>query len=78
MNKEKLFGLLKINKHPHSKNDDRIVKLKDFFDFNSQDPINRLAYTKEDMDYKIKVIKVMKKLGMDITVDNARKFLWNY
>ena len=46
-----------------------IVILEDFFDFNSNDPINRIAYTKEDMDYKIKIIKKMQELGMNITID---------
>lgn len=46
-----------------------IVKLEDFFDFNAQEPINRLAYTEEDMDYKIKVIQKMQELGMNITID---------
>lgn len=53
------------------------VRLEDFFDFNSQEPINRLAYTKEDMDYKIKVIEKMQELGMQITIDRVRKYLWN-
>lgn len=48
-----------------------LVKLEDFFDFKSQEPINRLAYTKEDIDYKIQIIKKMKELGMDITADRA-------
>lgn len=78
MNKEELLELLKSAKHPHFKNNNRIVKLEDFFDFNSNEPINRLAYTEEDMKYKIKIIEVMKKLRMDITVDKARKYLWNY
>ena len=50
---------------------ERMIKLKDFFDFDSQEPINRLAYTKEDMKYKIKVIEKMKALGMKITMDKA-------
>lgn len=78
MNKEKLLELLKSDRHPNSKNNNRIVRLEDFFDFNSNEPINRLAYTEEDMKYKIKIIQAMKKLGMDITIDNARKYLWNY
>lgn len=48
-----------------------IVRLEDFFDFNSKEPINRLAYTKEDMDYKIKIIKKMQELGMAITTDKV-------
>lgn len=50
---------------------ERIVKLKDFFDFDSKEPINRLAYTEEDMEYKIKIIEKMKALGMQITLDKA-------
>lgn len=46
-----------------------IVNLEDFFDFEEKKPINRLAYTKEDMDYKIDVIKKMQELGMKITID---------
>lgn len=48
-----------------------VVKLEDFFDFNSKEPINRLAYTKEDIDYKIKIIKKMQELGMTITTDKV-------
>lgn len=48
-----------------------IVRLEDFFDFNSKEPINRLAYTEEDMDYKIKIIKKMQELGMTITTDKV-------
>lgn len=77
MNKEQLLELLKKDRHPNSKNNNRIVKLEDFFDFNSNEPINRLAYTEEDMKYKIKIIETMKKLGMDITLDKVRKYLWN-
>ena len=50
---------------------ERIIKLKDFFDFDSKEPINRLAYTEEDMEYKIKIIEKMKALGMQITLDKA-------
>ena len=32
-------------------------------------PINRLAYTKEDIDYKLEVIKEMQNLGMTISID---------
>lgn len=48
-----------------------IVKLEDFFDFKSKKPINRLAYTKEDLDYKIQCIKKMQELGMTVSIDNA-------
>lgn len=51
--------------------DNTIVKLEDFFDFNSQKPINRLAYTEADLEYKVKVIKKMQELGMKIDIDKA-------
>lgn len=51
--------------------DNKIVILEDFFDFGVKNPINRLAYTKEDIEYKIKVTQKMKELGMDITMDKA-------
>ena len=50
---------------------ERIIKLEDFFDFDSKEPINRLAYTEEDMKYKIKIIEKMETLGMQITLDKA-------
>ena len=41
----------------------RIYKiLKDFFDFESQKPINRIAYKKADADYKLKIIKCSTKM----------------
>lgn len=48
-----------------------MVKLEDFFDFNEKEPINRLAYTEEDLKYKVKVIKKMQELGMTVTVDKV-------
>ena len=42
----------------------RIIKLEDFFNFDSKEPINRLAYTEDDMKYKLKIIEKMKALGM--------------
>ena len=50
---------------------DRIVKLEDFFDFKSKAPVNRIAYTEEDMIYKIKVIKKMQELGMEVCIDKV-------
>jgi len=41
----------------------------DFFEFEEKRPINRLAYTKEDMIYKVKVMRKMQQLGMTLTVD---------
>lgn len=46
-----------------------IVNLEDFFNFGVKKPTNRLAYTQEDMDYKIKVIEKMQELGMKISID---------
>lgn len=50
---------------------ERIIRLEDFFDFDSKEPINRLAYTEDDMKFKIKIIEKMKALGMQITLDKA-------
>lgn len=45
------------------------VELEDFFDFNKNEPIQRLAYSKEDVEYKLKIIKKMQELGMKIKID---------
>ena len=45
------------------------VNLDEFFDFGVKKPINRLAYSQEDINYKIKVIKKMQEMGMTITMD---------
>lgn len=50
---------------------EQTIRLEDFFEFGSKKPVNRIAYTKEDMDYKIKVIRKMQELGMSITLDKA-------
>jgi hypothetical protein len=56
-----------------------IVKLEDFFEFDKNEPVNRVAYTKEDVEYKVKAINKMKEIGItEITMDEARKYLWNY
>lgn len=41
-----------------------MITIYDFFEFDEngiavQKPINRIAYTKEDIDYKLKYIKAM-------------------
>lgn len=46
-----------------------IVKSEDFFKFGIQDPINRLAYTPEDANYKLMCMKRMQDLGMRIQID---------
>lgn len=50
---------------------EHITDLENFFDFGKNYPINRLAYTEEDLKYKIKVIEKMKALGMEISMDKA-------
>ena len=48
-----------------------VINLDDFFEFGNQAPINRIAYTKEDAEYKLKCIKAMQDLGMEISIDYA-------
>ena len=48
-----------------------VINIDDFFSFGNQTPINRIAYTEEDAKYKLKCIKAMQDLGMEITIDNA-------
>lgn len=48
-----------------------MVKLEEFFDFDKHEPVNRVGYTKEDADYKIKFIQKMQELGMEITMDEV-------
>ena len=38
-------------------------------DFKNQPPINRIAYTKEDIEYKCRLMKRMAALGMELSVD---------
>lgn len=50
-----------------------MTNLKDFFEIDTNDvpvkkPINRNAYTLEDLKYKLKWIKAMQKLG-EVTID---------
>ena len=47
------------------------VNLDEFFNFGVKEPINRLAYSQEDIDYKIKIIKKMQEMGMTITMDKV-------
>ncbi len=51
-----------------------MIDIHDFFDIDEngipvKKPINRNAFTKEDVAYKIKVIKAMQDLGMEVTID---------
>ncbi len=53
-----------------------MITIYDFFEFDengiaAQKPINRIAYTKEDIAYKLKYIKAMQELGMEVTIDKA-------
>lgn len=61
----------KILKNTGTKDFNRIVRLEDFFEFGVHTPFNRLAYTEEDLKYKVKVIKKMQELGMKISLDKA-------
>lgn len=45
------------------------VNLDEFFNFDVKEPINSLAYSQKDIDYKIKIIKKMQEMGMTITMD---------
>ena len=54
-----------------------IINIEDFFDFDYRGPVNRIAFTEEDAIYKLKCMKRMLDLGMKITIDDARKYLWN-
>ena len=46
-----------------------IINLDNFFEFGEKKPINRLAFTDEDIAYKVRVIKAMQELGMKIKID---------
>lgn len=48
-----------------------IINMEDFFDFNYHGPVNRIAYTKEDAEYKLKCMKLMQDLGMKISIDDV-------
>lgn len=45
------------------------IELEEFFDFSSKKPINRLAYTDEDIEYKVQIIRRMQELGMSVFID---------
>lgn len=51
-----------------------MIKLHDFFEIDTNDkpvqkPINRNAFTLKDVKYKVKYIKAMQELGMNVTID---------
>lgn len=51
-----------------------MINIHNFFEIDEngvpiQKPINRNAFTKEDVAYKIKYIKAMQDLGMEVTID---------
>ena len=54
-----------------------VINLDNFFEFGNQAPINRIAYTEEDAKYKLKCIKAMQDLGMEISHRLCWKYLWN-
>ena len=45
------------------------VNLDEFFNLGVTEPINRLAYSQEDIDYKIKIIQKLQEMGITITMD---------
>ena len=47
------------------------IKLEEFFEFGKNEPIQRLAYNKNDVEYKLQIIKKMKELGMKVKIDRA-------
>ena len=48
-----------------------IINIDNFFNFNENAPINRIAYSEEDAKYKLKCMKGMQDLGMQISIDDA-------
>lgn len=47
------------------------IKLEEFFEFGKNQPIQRLAYSKNDVEYKLQIIKKMKSLGMKVKIDKV-------
>lgn len=48
-----------------------MVNINDFFDFEDNSTINRIAYSIEDAKYKLKVMKTMQDIGMKISIDDV-------
>jgi len=48
-----------------------IINIHNFFEFENNEPVNRIAYTEEDAKYKLKCIKAMQDLGMQIYIDDV-------
>jgi len=48
-----------------------IINIDDFFNFENHEAVNRIAYTEEDAKYKLKCIKAMQDLGMQIYIDDV-------
>lgn len=59
-----------------------IINIENFFEFGNYAPVNRIAYSEEDAKYKLKCMKAMQDLGMQILIDNVGNicgiFLGNY
>lgn len=47
------------------------MKLEDFFEFGKNEPINRIAYTNVDAEYKMLVMKHMQEIGMKLRMDEC-------
>ena len=48
-----------------------VININDFFDFNNHEPVNRIAYTEEDAKYKLRCMKSMQDIGMEIYIDRV-------
>ena len=48
-----------------------MVNINDFFDFEDNSTINRIAYSIEDAKYKLKVMKTMQDIGMKVSIDDV-------
>lgn len=48
-----------------------IINIENFFEFGNYAPVNRIAYSEEDAKYKLKCMKAMQDLGMQILIDNV-------
>lgn len=47
------------------------MELEEFFKFGKNEPINRLAYTKADADYKLLIMQKMQEMNMKIFIDKC-------
>lgn len=60
-----------------------MLDLKDFFAIDEngktlEEPINRIAFTEDDIEYKLKYIKAMQDLGMEVSIDKIGNICGTY